>query len=360
MPKRVERLAELITGYCTQVKKGDRVYLITDHPDAQPLYEAVREKVIQKGAFVLDHFVYEDYLAHEFASRSFLRDASEEQLRYLPDIKLKEMKAADVLIWIEAMPASYKFAVKGERISQWSRTLYPVDKEMMKKRYVMTFFPTKNYAKWTGLPLGELRGLYYNACFADRNKLSKKLHHIKRIFDGAEKVRIAGKGTDLTFSLAGRIGAIENGKENLPGGEVYYAPQKTSLEGIITFDFPGVYFGQEMRDIQLEFKRGKIVSAKASKNQETLEAIINTDRGSRFIGEFGIGCNPAVEEWVRELFLAEVMGRTIHFAIGDPYEECGGTHHSAVHFDILKDFRKRGKIWVNGKLIPREEIWSAK
>ena len=221
----------------------------------------------------------------------------------------------------------------------------------------MTFFPTRDYAKWTKTSLRELRKLYYDACLVDRKMLSKEMNKIKRVFDGAKTVRIKGNNTDLTFSLNERLGSMENGKENLPGGEVYYAPQENSLEGLITFSFPGVYFGKEIKNIRLKFNHGKIVSAKASKNQDVLETIINTDQGSRFIGEFGIGSNFAVGKWVNEVFLSEVMVGTIHLAIGDSYKECKGTNKSAVHFDIVKDLRKEGEILVDNKLIMKKGIW---
>ena len=353
----VEKIAELITGHCTRIKKKDNVCLVTSHTDAQLLYEIVRKKIIQKGAIVYDHFVYGDYLDTYFTSRSFLKDASIEQLNYLPQFKLKEIKAMDVFIWIEATPNHCRFPVSGKRFSQWAKTLDPIGTEILKKRNIMTFFPTKDYAKLAKISLRELRKLYYDACLVDRKILSKEMNKIKKVFDGVKSVRIKGSHTDLTFSLNQRFGSMENGKENLPGGEVYYAPQENSLEGIITFSFPGIYFGKEIKNIRLKFNHGKIVSAKASKNQDILESIINTDHGSRFIGEFGIGCNFAVEKWVNEVFLSEVMLGTIHLAIGDSYKECKGTNKSAVHFDIVKDLRKEGEILINDKLVMKKGTW---
>ena len=349
MAKRIERLASLITERCCEVKPGDKVYLITNHPSAQPLYQAVREMIIKKGAFVLDHFVYEDYLDVYFTSRSFLKNASDEQLSILPESKIEELKSSNAMVWIEAFPDPFQFSVGPERISKWAKTLGPMSGEYLQKKYVMTFFPTEDYAKWTKVPLKKLREIYYAACFVDREKLEEKMEKVKEIFDNASLVQIKGKGTDLSFSLQEMAGCLENGKENLPGGEVYYAPLKDSLEGFISFTYPGVHFGKEMKNIRLEFKKGKIVSASAKENQETLEKIINTDEGARYIGEFGIGCNSGVEKWTGELFLDEVINGTIHLAIGDSYKECGGDNRSAVHFDIVTDVRKRNKVFADGK-----------
>src|SRR5205823_5702097 len=114
-------------------------------------------------------------------------------------------------------------------------------------------------------------------------------------FDAAEQIRIVGKCTDLTLSLAGRSGDVDEGHTNMPGGEFFYSPLEDSAEGVIEFsEFPSVYQGHEFAGIRLVFREGAVVDASATKNESTLHALLDRDEGARRIGELGIGCNPGI------------------------------------------------------------------
>jgi aminopeptidase len=352
MDPRIERLAELIINYCTEVKKSERVYLTTNHPAGEPLYKSVRERILSKKAKVFDHFGEENYLDICWVSESFLKNHSLAELGDFPSERLKELEAAEVVIVIVARPDLRNSRVSEDKFLRWAKTIEPLSDKMMEKRYVICPFPTQAYAKIAGTSLEQFQDLFYNACFVDRKKLSENLGQIKKIFDNAQEVQILAKDTNLTFSLEGRVGLIENGKENLPGGELYYAPQERSAKGFITYSYPAVYFGRKIEEVRLEFKEGKIISAKASRNQKTLERILTADPGASYIGEFGIGGNPGVVRVTGELMLDEVRWGTFHFTPGYSYSECGGTNQSVIHLDLIKDLKKEGgKILINGKVV---------
>ena len=149
---------------------------------------------------------------------------------------------------------------------------------------------------------------------------------IAAVFDAADEVRIVGERTDLTLSLAGRSGAVEDGHINMPGGEVFYSPVEDSVEGEVTFcEFPAVYFGHEVSGVRLVFERGRIVEASADvRARSSCSRTLDTDAGARRLGELGIGCNPGIQRFTKNVGFDEKIDGTIHLAVGNSYSSNGG------------------------------------
>jgi len=164
-------------------------------------------------------------------------------------------------------------------------------------------------------------------------------------------VHIVGKDTDLSFSVEGRKWMVADGKNNMPDGEILTAPVNETLNGQIYFEFPGVLGGRLMHDIRLRWEQGRLVEASASTNEEFFKSIINTDPGASLLGEFAMGTNPGVTLFCRDILIDEKIGGTIHVALGRAYPNCGGTNESAIHWDIIKDIRKEGCVYVDGKAV---------
>jgi aminopeptidase len=181
---------------------------------------------------------------------------------------------------------------------------------------------------------------------------------IADVFDAADEVRIVGAGTDLTLSLAGRTGEVDDGHVNMPGGEVFYSPVEDSANGVVEFsEFPAVYYGTEVEGARFVFESGKIVEATSRTNQEFLNATLDTDNGARFLGELGIGCNPGIQRFMKNVGFDEKIDGTIHLAVGNSYAFTGGTNVSAIHWDIVKDLRSEGRIYVDGRLVQENGKW---
>jgi len=160
----------------------------------------------------------------------------------------------------------------------------------------------------------------------------------------------------LKFSIAGKNAVADKGEENMPGGEVFMAPVRESLNGWIKFDYPAIKAGKEVTDIELKFENGKVVEAHASKNEDFLKEMLNTDENSSYVGEFGIGCNPKITKFTKELSFDEKIGGTIHLALGSAYKENGGGNDSAIHWDIVKNMGK-SKILLDGKVVQENGKW---
>jgi aminopeptidase len=142
-----------------------------------------------------------------------------------------------------------------------------------------------------------------------------------------------------------------DGKLNMPDGEIATAPDETTLDGHIYFEFPGVLGGRLVDDICLRWEKGDLVEAVSSTNQDFLRAVINTDPGAGRIGEFAFGTNPEIKHFCRDILLDEKIGGTVHIALGRAYPDTGGANQSAIHWDIVKDMRQEGQVYLDDRLI---------
>jgi aminopeptidase len=198
----------------------------------------------------------------------------------------------------------------------------------------------------------------YGAVLLDWDAEGRKMGRIRDRFAQADEVRIVGHETDLTLSLAGREGFVDDGHLNLPGGEVFFAPVEDSAEGVIAYaEFPAVYGSSEVLGARLRFEGGRVVDASARGNEEFLLATLETDDGARRLGELGIGCNPGILRHMKTVLFDEKIYGMIHLALGNSYPFTGGTNVSAVHWDMVKDLREGGRILCDGEVVQENGEW---
>ncbi len=153
---------------------------------------------------------------------------------------------------------------------------------------------------------------------------------------------------------------MDDGHINMPGGEVFYSPVEDSAEGTIAFEeFPAVYFGNEVAGARLVFEAGRVVEATAREGEPFLLQTLDTDEGARRLGELGIGCNPGIQRFMKNVAFDEKIDGTVHLAVGNSYSSTGGTNHSSIHWDIVKDLRQGGQIYADGRLVQENGRWSS-
>ncbi|MBA2312153.1 MAG: aminopeptidase, partial [Actinobacteria bacterium] len=160
-----------------------------------------------------------------------------------------------------------------------------------------------------------------------------------------------GEGTDLFLEVGGRTILPADGKENFPDGEIFTGPKEDKTRGVVSFTYPAIYGGQSVEGIRLEFERGRVVNATADKNESFLIKTLDTDEGARILGELGIGTNFGITRFSGEILLDEKIGGTVHLAVGASYPESGGVNESAVHWDMVCDLRRGGRITVDGDVL---------
>ena len=135
----------------------------------------------------------------------------------------------------------------------------------------------------------------------------------------------------------------------MPSGEVFTGP--SSVSGVVRFDVPSSPRGVQVAGISLEFREGVVVSARADRGDEVLQAMLATDDGARRAGEIGIGTNFGIDRAVGMTLLDEKIGGTVHLALGRAYPETGGTNESAIHWDMICDLRRGGRLTADGEPI---------
>jgi len=188
--------------------------------------------------------------------------------------------------------------------------------------------------------------------------LREQMRRIADRFDAASEVRLVGQGTDLRFSLEGRRAEIDALGANMPGGEFFFSPVEDSADGEITFsEYPACYGGRQVPGVYFRFERGRIVDATAAGDEDFLLATLDTDEGARRLGEFGIGCNPGIQQHMRNTLFDEKIEGTVHLAIGNGFPFIGGTNVSAVHWDLVKDLRRGGRIELDGGIVQENGAW---
>jgi len=359
MDPRVVEHAKWLVNYCTSVKRGDNVLIRLggadysgDQEGLELAIEAYKEASRLGANPIILAFPAE-------AIRGQLELAPEEALEKTPPNYLELVKISDVIIAIQAA-ANTRFLEKldPKRISKRQRALDPVAQEQLRKRWTGTVHPTNAHAQDAGMSLEDYRNFAYSAMLRDWKDEVEHMMRLKMIMERADEVRLVGKDTDLTFSIKGRIPVADDAKLNFPGGEVFTAPLDDSASGKIYFDLPSVKYGKEVTDIRLTLARGVIVDYSSSKNQDLLTSMIETDQGSRRLGEFGVGTNRGIKIFTRNILFDEKIAETIHLAIGFAYEECGGVNKSAVHWDMIKTMNP-GEILMDGKTIQKNGkfIW---
>ncbi len=347
MDKRWKQLGELMVNYSTGVKPDERVMIAMSEVETYPLVYAIYAAAIKAGAYPQVQFLSESL------RNLVLRYGNTDQLSWVPEIEAYGMDWADVYFGLRGGYNLYEHAgVPAERLSLNQVAVGKVSTlRWQKTRWCLARVPNALFAQQAETNLETITEMFFNACLLDWEAESKEWQAKARALDQGREVRIVGRDTDLRFSVEGRKWLVFDGKINMPDGEIFTAPVNETLNGHIYFEFPGVLGGRLVHDIRLRWADGTLVEATSSTNQDFLRQILQSDEGSSLLGEFAFGMNPYVDRFCKDILIDEKIGGTVHIALGRAYPECGGTNQSAIHWDIVKDLRCEGAVYLDGKAI---------
>jgi aminopeptidase len=350
---RLEQLAEILVGGSTRTGPGDRVLIAMVEPETFPLARAVYRQALKAGAYPQVQF------GSSLLDADLLRHAEDAFVDRSPDLDVTGVRWAEVYIGLRGFRNPHELdGVPPERLAAHRRAVGVVSALRTERtRWVLVRVPGEALAQQAGLPEDELWALFFDAALRDWKAEKKRLRRIADLFEAAGQVQLVGEGTDLTFSTAGRRYLLGDGTHNVPDGEVYTAPIEDSAEGRIAFEFPGLYGGTRIEGVELEFRAGVVVEAKANKGTELLQEVLVIDEGASRIGEFGIGANDGITRFSGDILYDEKIGGTVHLALGRAYAECGGRNHSAIHWDLIKDLRVEGQILLDGETVFEKGRW---
>jgi aminopeptidase len=358
---RLKKLADVLVNYSTQVQPGDWVGILGDVL-ALPALREVHTAVLQAGGNPVL------LISDEQMARTFLREANDQQMRWLDPAQALYYEQADVYIRIGSSNNTRAMSnIDARRVQQRSAAMRPwlntrLDRAAKGQfRWVGTWYPCEASAQEANLSLEEYEDFVYSATFCDQEdpvvewqKVSKMQQEKVDWLAGKKQVKLIGPNVDMELSIEGRTFINSDGTRNMPSGEIFTGPVEDSANGWVRFGYPAIVGGRAVSGIELRFENGKVIEASARENEDLLFARLDTDSGARYLGEFAVGTNYGINRFTANMLFDEKIGGTIHMAVGMGYPETGSKNRSAVQWDMLCDMRADSAIYVDDELMYKD------
>jgi aminopeptidase len=360
---RWEALADILIQHSTRMEAGETLLIECFDLEDDTLPRLLVQKAARKGALPLVD------LKETRILRELIRNGSEAQMKVWGEYELHRMERVAAYIALRGARNINEMAdVPGEKMNLYNtHFLKPVHFECRIKntRWCVLRLPNPSMAQQAGMSTEAFESFYFDVCNLDYPRLARALRPLVERMSAAREVRITGPDTDLRFSIEGIPVVPCAGEMNIPDGEVFTAPVRESVEGVVRFNAPTIYQGTSFDGIQLEFRAGKIVSADCSGGDvKKLRRIFETDEGAAFVGEWSIGCNPRILSPMRDILFDEKIAGSFHLTPGNAYDEADNGNRSKIHWDLVQIQRPEyggGEISfdgvpirIDGRFVPEE------
>ncbi|MEM1502416.1 aminopeptidase [Domibacillus sp. 8LH] len=350
---RIQTLAANLINYSCQIQPGEKV-LIENFGLQRELVTALVEEAYKAGGW--PYVLLKDHRV----DRSLLMGAQEGQFDLMADFEANVMREMDAYIGLRAgdninehadVPAE-KMKIHGNTIGKKVHR----DIRVPKTKWVVLRYPTSSMAQLAKMSTEAFEDFYFDVCNLDYSKMDAAMEPLVALMNRTDRVQLKGPGTDLTFSIKDIPAVKCAGQLNIPDGEVYTAPVRDSVNGVISFNTPSPYNGFTFENIKLRFENGKIIDAHAN-DVKRINDIFDTDEGARFIGEFAIGVNPYILHPMQDILFDEKIDGSFHFTPGECYEDAYNGNQSNIHWDMVNIQRPEyggGEIWFDDVLIRKD------
>lgn len=348
---RVIKLAHTLVNYSCGLKKGEKILIeAIDIPHAFTV-ELIRAARAAGGIPIVK-------LDSNEVKRALLLNGSEEGWNSIAGLERAAMEQVQCYIGARGSHNVSELSdVSNAQQRLYEKTVWhQVHQEIRikKTRWVVLRWPTPSMAQLAEMSTSAFEDFFFGVCTLDYSKMERAMQPLIQLLERTDKVRLLGpRDTDLTFSIKDIPVIGCSGHRNIPDGEVFTAPVRDSVEGIIHYNTPTIYRGETHLDIRLEFKKGRIVKATSS-NSEKLNEVLDTDEGSRYVGEFAIGFNPYCTRPMKDILFDEKIAGSIHFTPGQCYEETENGNRSSIHWDMVlrqTEDQGGGEIYFDDQLI---------
>jgi aminopeptidase len=353
---RYSELAKNLINYSVELKKGERILIENFGNDLNLAKELVSEAYRAGGVPFLS-IKMNDILS------SLISGCDIEQMKQTASYEIARMKDMQAYIGIRGgNNVSDMSSVPSEKMKIYSEYYMKplhLDLRVKKTRWCVLRYPNNSMAQLAGVSTDVFEDFYFKVCNLDYGKMSSAMDNLVNLMNRTDRVHIKGPDTDLAFSIKGMPAIKCEGKRNIPDGEVFSAPVRNSVNGVITYNTQSLYQGFTYENIRLEFKDGKIVNA-ASNDTERINKVFDTDEGARYVGEFSFGLNPYIEYPMKDTLFDEKICGSIHFTPGKCYEECDNGNKSAIHWDLVYIQRPEfggGEIWLDDRLVRKDGLF---
>ncbi|MCE5189743.1 MAG: aminopeptidase [Eubacteriales bacterium] len=350
---RVLKLAEGLVHFSCAAKPGENV-LIESIGGNEDLTRALIKEVYKAGAIP---FLW---LGDKAFDRELLLKSTPEQLTRRAKVDAALMSQMQAYIGIRGgSNASEMSDVPSDNLNDYMKYYWtPVhgDIRVPKTKWVILRYPTPSMSQLADMSTEAFEDFYFNVCTLDYAKMDRAMDSLKALLERTDKVRLTAKDTDLSFSIKGLPAIKCAGRFNIPDGEVFTAPVKDSVNGVISYNTPSLEGGFTYTDIRLTFENGRIIKATAN-DTERINKQLDIDEGARYVGEFAIGVNPFITFPMKDTLFDEKISGSIHFTPGACYDDCDNGNRSSQHWDIVLIQTPEyggGEIWFDGVLVRKD------
>jgi aminopeptidase len=359
---RVTNFAKILVERCTRVKPGDRI-LIEATTAAEPLVRELYIQILEKGGHPLPLLQLPDmfYPQHEDI---LLMHGDDSQIDFIPTFQKLAYEQFEGRVRIHsATNTRSQTRIDSNRLQRRERATGVITETQFRRgandsfKWVTTLYPTDGYAQDAEMNFEQYADFVFRATHANEEdpvaywkKVERDQQAAVDFMKGKNQVTLRGQNVDLTLSVKGRTFLNSCGTHNMPDGEIFTGPVEDSVNGWVKFTYPAIYGGVAVEGAELTFSNGRVEQASADKNQDYLLKMLESDKGSRYLGEFAIGTNFEIDKFTGQILFDEKIGGSFHMALGAGYPETGAKNKSAIHWDMICDMRTDSEILVDGEL----------
>ena len=368
-PKKIlNRYAQVLINFALhngQGLKENEVVFLQVPECAKPILAALRKAVLKSGGHAIIQYLPDNM------GREFYQLANKNQLEFFPKKYLKGIvNQADHFVSLIADTDKHELeGISPRTIMNRTKAFAPYKKWQEEKEtkgrltWTLGLYATSAMAREVGLTLKEYWQQIIKACFLDYQQPIKKWQTINqeiiRIKNklnqlNINSLHIEAKNTDLNIGLGLNRQWVGGSGNNIPSFEIFTSPDFRQTEGKISFNQPLYVFGQLVKGVHLEFKRGEVTKIQAEKGQELLEEMVKVP-GGNLVGEFSLtdGRLSKITQFMGETLYDENRGGkwgNTHIALGSAYKDCFrgkketlsakdwlalGFNDSVIHTDIV-------------------------
>ena len=350
---RIDKLADLLLDHSCELQKGEKVLIEAFDLPEQNLVCALVEGAARRGAIPIVE------VKSVAVQRALYRAATEASMKLCGAIELARMEQMQAYIGIRGASNSSQLAdVPQDQMDLYQKHWLRVvnDYRIPQTKWVVLRYPNDAFAQSANMSTAAFEDFYFDVCTADYAAMKRAQEPLLARMEAADRVQIFSPGTKLEFSIKGIPAVSCHGDRNIPDGEVFTAPVRESINGVIRFNTQSRYQGTVFSEIEFEFKNGKIVRA-AANDTEKLNAILDSDEGARYCGEWSLGTNNRVRHPMLDTLFDEKIGGSFHLTPGQAYKEADNGNRSCIHWDLVLIQRADyggGEVWFDGELLRKE------
>jgi aminopeptidase len=346
-------LAETLIHYSCGLAPGEKVLIeATDVPHA-----LVGELVRVAAAAGAQPLVT---LKSQSVWRSMMLAASDGQMELIGQSEAYRMSRVCAYIGLRGSQNVSEWSdVPSDRMALYEKHVWKrvhLEIRVPKTRWVVLRWPNPSMAQLAQMSTEAFEDFYFDVCNVDYSRMSTAMQPLKQLMESTDRVRLVAPGTELELSIRGIPAVLCDGHRNIPDGEVFTAPVRDSVNGVIQFNTPTIYQGVTHENVRLVFERGRITQATSSQ-PDHLGRVLDTDEGARYVGEFAIGFHPLIRRPMKDILFDEKIAGSIHLTPGQAYQEAWNGNQSQIHWDLVLMMDAQaggGEIYFDGQLIRRD------